>query len=236
MKIAVFAYNFPHKKTQDFLLRLFLEGFKIDMVLAANPVKLNLPPSNLRVKLRYVNLIHPQKICDRLKILYKIVDHNSPEVASLLRKNNIEVGIIAGARILKKHIIESVTKGIINFHPAFLPDIRGLDSFKWSIYYDIPLGVTAHFIDEKVDAGRIIKREEIPIYKDDTFTDLSLRLDETQVNMLPEVLEIIREKKLEDFPEVDLTKGRKNPPMSVEIEKIVKEKFEDYKKIFSKEN
>ena len=25
-RIAVFAYNFPHKKTQDFLLRLIVEG------------------------------------------------------------------------------------------------------------------------------------------------------------------------------------------------------------------
>ena len=38
--VVVLAYNFPHRKTQDFLFRLFAEGVSVGHVLAADPVKL----------------------------------------------------------------------------------------------------------------------------------------------------------------------------------------------------
>jgi hypothetical protein len=44
----VFGYNFPHKKTQDFLQRLVLLGAKPALVLLADPVKLQLPPAAMR--------------------------------------------------------------------------------------------------------------------------------------------------------------------------------------------
>lgn len=234
MKIAVFAYNFPHKKTQDFLLRLFLENFKIEFVIAGNPIKLNLSNPTLRVKPNHIDLIHPRVICRKLGIPYKVLNHNSQEVANLLKKNSIDVGVIAGARILKDNIIRSVKKGIINFHPALLPMVRGLDALKWSIYYDIPLGVTAHFIDEKIDAGRIIKKEKIPIYLDDTFIDLSLRLEETQTNMLPKVLNLVKNKELKDFPLLSLKGKKHNPPMAPKDEREVEKKLDEYKKKYAK--
>ena len=228
MKLALFVYNFPHKKTQDFLLKLFLGGFKIEFVIAADPIKLNLPPSNLRVKLRHINLNHPKNICTKLNIPYKVVDHNSLKVSDLLKKENIDIGIIAGARIFKENIIESVKKGIINFHPGLIPQIRGLDALKKAILYDVPLGVTAHLVDERIDAGRIIKKEIIPIYRDDNLIDLSLRLHETQVNMLPEVLKIVEDKEIEDFPLVEKENSRYAPPITIDQEAIVKRKFKDY--------
>ena len=56
--------------------------------------------------------------------------------------------------------IKGLSKGIINFHPGLIPEARGLDTPQWCIYDGIPLGVTSHFIDSKVDAGRIIERVE----------------------------------------------------------------------------
>lgn len=218
MKLAIFTYDFPHKKTQDFILRLFLEGYKVEFAVVAEPIKLNLPKSALRVKPNHIDVLQPAAICQRLGIPYYVVPHNSEEAAKLMRVNDIDIGIIAGARILKKHIIDSVKKGIINFHPGLIPEVRGIDSLKWAIYQDLPIGVTAHFIDERVDAGRVILRREIPIKRDDTFIDLSLRLEETQVNLLPEVLRLVKDKSIEEFPMVSCGK-KANPPMPEELEK-----------------
>ncbi len=224
IKLTVFAYNFPHKKTQDFLLRLLLEGYSIDFVVACDPVEFNLPRSILRVKPRHIDILHPRAICQRLNIPYYVLPHNSAEVKGLIETNNIEIGIIAGARILGKHIIQSVGKGIINFHPGLIPEVRGLDALKWAIYYDLPIGVTAHFIDERVDSGRIIIKEEIPIKNDDALVDISLRLAETETNLLPKVLDLVKDKSTTDFALVPYG-GKPNPTMPAELEEEIPRKL-----------
>jgi methionyl-tRNA formyltransferase len=225
MKLAVFAYNFPHKKTQDFLLRLFLEGYDIEFVIASEPVELRLPKSVLRVKPRHVAVLHPAVICQRLRIPYYVLPHDSEEAAQLIQEHNIEIGIIAGARILAKHVIQSARKGIINFHPGLIPETRGLDALKWAIYNDLQTGVTAHFIDERIDAGRTILRREVSILRDDTFIDLSLRLEEAQVDLLPEVLKLVNDKAADEFPLIS-HEAKANPPMPNELERELPAKLE----------
>ena len=173
VKVAVFCYNFPHKKTQDILLRLFLEKVKVNCIFAAEPMKLNISPSTIHTKIKHIAIVHPKKIANRLGIKYYVLSHNSLEVEKLIKINNIDLGIIAGARILKPRIISKFSKGIINFHPGLIPESRGLDAMLWSIYKKIPLGVTAHLIDERIDAGKILIKEKIPIYKNDMLLDLS---------------------------------------------------------------
>ena len=184
IKAAIFAYNFPHKKTQDFLLRAFLDEVNVDVVIAADPVKLNIPPSAIRSKLRHQALVHPAQIAERLGIDYVVLPHNSEEVVRLVSSRGVELGIIAGARIIKSPAIDAFPIGIINFHPGLIPEARGLDAMLWSIHNDIPVGVTAHLIDRHMDAGRILLKQTIAIMADDTLLDLSERLYEQQLDMI----------------------------------------------------
>ena len=71
--------------------------------------------------------------------------------------------LIGGAGIIKKELADS--KRIINSHPAYLPYVRGLDSMKWSILNDKPLGVTSHIISEEADQGWLIKRLFVPLFE-----------------------------------------------------------------------
>lgn len=229
LKIAVFAYNFPHKKTQDFLLRLFLEGIKIDCIIAADPVKLDIPPSTIRTKIRHDALLHPKIIAEKLQIDYFVIQHNSNKVKEIIKEYNIELGIIAGARILKREIINAFPLGIINFHPGLIPEARGLDAMLWSIYRKIPLGVTAHLIDEKIDAGRILIKEQIPIYSDDTILDLSERLYEKQLDLIKPAIEKAIKGEILD---IEITSSY-NKKMPKEIESQVLNIFPDYIKQFA---
>ena len=68
--------------------------------------------------------------------------------------------MIAGARILKRPVIDRFSIGIINFHPGLIPEARGLDALLWSIRGDLPLGVTSHLIDERVDASSEAARQQ----------------------------------------------------------------------------
>ena len=212
MRIALFGYNFPHKKTQDFILRLFLENADIKVVFAADPVKLNIPKSTIKTGLRHGGLVHPKSISDRIGVRYEVVNHNGPEVLRIIEEELIDVAIIAGARIIKGPVLSKLRYGLINFHPGKIPEARGLDAMLWSIYEGHPLGVTAHIIDERIDAGRILMWREIQLNPDDTLIDLSSRLLDVQIEMLPDVLRIISGGSLPLPIRTDAKLHRKMPP------------------------
>ncbi len=225
INIGVFAYNFPHKKTQDFLFHLKALGFNVQLVIAADPVKLKIPPPSVRTKIRHRALLHPAEIAKSLGFKYRVVPHNSQDAVSLLKEYQIDLGVIAGARILKRHIIEAVPLGIINFHPGLIPEARGLDAVLWSIYRDIPLGVTAHLIDERIDAGRILIKRKIPIYQDDSIYDLTERVYEFQLEILEEAIE--KAVRNEGVP-IAGDGGSYNRKMSPDIEQRTIEMVTDY--------
>ena len=190
--MIVFSYSFPHKKSQDFILLINALGYKIEAVIASRPRRLNLPAKKYRYKPEHTGLVEIPEICKNLRISYhEFADHNSKECADLLADLKCDVGIIAGARILKRSVIDVFSKGIVNFHPGIIPHARGLDSMLWSIYLGLPIGITAHFIDERIDAGRVLMKEFVKIRQDDTMIDLSLRMYETQLLLLPRVLKSI---------------------------------------------
>jgi len=211
LPLAVFAYNFPHKKTQDFLFTLKVLGADVRLVLAADPVNLKILPPSIRTKIRHIGLLHPKEIADAFGFPYKVIKHNSTEVAFLISEVGATLGVIAGARILKPHVINAFPRGVVNFHPGFIPEARGLDAVLWSILERVPLGVTAHLIDEHVDAGALLVKRKVSLYCDDTILDLTERVYETQFEMLEEALSLAAQgkgKPLRDFGKYH----RKMPP------------------------
>lgn len=67
-------------------------------------------------------------------------------------------------RILKKPLIKIPELGIINFHPAPLPDLRGTGGFNIAILENHKeFGVTAHYLDEGIDTGPIIEVDKFDI-------------------------------------------------------------------------
>ena len=90
--------------------------------------------------------------------------------------------LIGGAGIIKKELTDS--KKIINSHPAYLPYVRGLDSMKWSILNDKPLGVTSHIISQEADQGWLIKRSIVPLFAWDTFHSVAIRQYEMEMDLL----------------------------------------------------
>lgn len=183
-RLVVFAYAFPHKKSQDIILRLAALGRAPIAVLAAPWEPLSVAPPAIRVKPRHVDLLHPAEICRTFGIEYHVVDHRSDSCLLLLDWLKPELGVIGGARVLPGAVLDYFRHGVVNFHPGLLPEVRGLDALHWSLYHGLPLGVTAHIVDSRVDAGWILERRLIDIYQDDTLIDLSLRLYETQLLML----------------------------------------------------
>lgn len=132
-KVVVFGYDFPHKKSEDFLHILKNYGIEVVGYLAAPSVNLNLPKKVYKRSISNPPIFHPKELCDLYDIPYFVVTHNSNESLTLIKKFNANLGIISGARILKENVINSFSHGIINLHPGKIPESSGLDSLYWSI-------------------------------------------------------------------------------------------------------
>jgi methionyl-tRNA formyltransferase len=72
-------------------------------------------------------------------------------------------------KILKKKHINLFQKGIVNFHGGLLPEFGGLYSSCHTILEGAEFGGgTLHYIDDGIDCGDIISREEFKVENDDT--------------------------------------------------------------------
>jgi folate-dependent phosphoribosylglycinamide formyltransferase PurN len=230
MKICIFAYNFKHKKTQEGIIRLFCSKFKINQVIAMNKIKINSPKKIIELTSRDINYIRPKQICKSLKIPYNIINHNSKKCLRYIKKKNFDLGIILGARILDKEIIDCFKVGILNLHPGLLPENRGLDTHQWSILNMFPQGATAHLIDNRMDCGKIIIKKKIKIYKQDTMKDFYLRIQSLELDLMIRSLEVITKKK--NYGHNPKKQGKYHSYISATDELKVKKLFENYKKKF----
>ena len=201
LTIALFAYNFPHRKTVDFIQKIYASGFKIALILAADFVSIKSEKSAFNFPRK-----EPRQSVNTLAKKHKIplvaVKHNSETTLSLLKDYNINLGIISGARILNKSICISLKYGVLNFHPGILPFVRGLDSILWSIEKGYSLGVTAHLINEEIDAGYLVCQKILNIEKTDDIYTLYEKNYQLQLDLIPISLNLIRKEQKFKFLKV----------------------------------
>ena len=78
--------------------------------------------------------------------------------------------------ILKKPLLKIPNKGVINFHPSLLPKYKGLGPIFQALLHDEKeVGFSLHYMDEDIDAGKIIKREKIKIEKNESVSRITIR-------------------------------------------------------------
>jgi methionyl-tRNA formyltransferase len=76
--------------------------------------------------------------------------------------------VVSWTFILKEHIYLIPKKGCINFHMSFLPFNRGKKPNVWPIVEGTPAGVSIHYIDDGIDSGAILFRQEVEVEIIDT--------------------------------------------------------------------
>lgn len=233
--LMIFAYDFPNYKTEIIIRTLAKEGFDIKYVIGAPKVVLNRPVSELPDTSGLVSSIQTKTLCEDLGIPYYVFPHNSFECEKFLKNNPVPVGIIAGAQIIKKNIIECFSLGIINTHEGLLPWIRGLDTLKWSVYTGLPMANSIHFISDKIDQGKLIYVEKTEIKPEDRIIDVGNRMISSKPEVLVRALNILQDKlrtniDLRVFPRLDVKGGIYGKIMSLDFSKKNYSKFAEWKK------
>ena len=116
------------------------------------------------------------------KIKKKVFDFKNTlsdkKIIHELKKNNINLICLAGfMKILSNNFIKSFRGKILNIHPSLLPKFKGLNTHERAIKNnEIYSGCTVHFVNSKLDAGKIILQKRVKIYKNDTPKQLAKRV------------------------------------------------------------
>lgn len=192
--IALITYDIPHRKTQDLVANLKMNGYN-DLHLVVIPFveRKGFQPIFKHRPSKAVNVSIDQ-FCENMKLTFTRVAVE--EITTYLEGQNFKHIMIAGAGLLPEDLAKKFK--IINSHPGYLPNTKGLDAFKWAIFHSQPIGVTTHFISEEADEGISIERRTVPVYFEDSFHNVAYRIYETEIEMMVNAVRLIDNAEIEN--------------------------------------
>ena len=125
-----------------------------------------------------------------LKSSFKNKIKAEKQIIKLLKNYNVKLIFLAGfMRILSKNFVKKFNKKIINIHPSLLPKYKGLNTHKRVIKNKEKYsGCTVHFVDEKLDSGKIILQQKVRLFKSDTPKTLAKRILKVENKLYPKAI------------------------------------------------
>jgi len=147
------------KKIEKILI--FGDGFGIEQFIKCIPNDWSIRVKKVAASIRdepktvIVDYIQPIKTSNRYKrFVQDIIDFNP----DLILVNSYSMYI-------PQDILDIPTHGAINVHYSLLPRYRGANPIQWAIINgEINVGVTMHYMINKIDAGDIIAQIPVPVY------------------------------------------------------------------------
>ena len=92
-------------------------------------------------------------------------------------------------KILSKNFIKSFKGKILNIHPSLLPRFKGLNTHERVIKNNETYsGCTVHFVNSKLDSGKIILQKRLKILKNDDAYKLSKKILKIEHKLYPEAI------------------------------------------------
>ena len=123
-------------------------------------------------------------------------------------KNNVEfieeikklkpdvICVVAYGKILPKELLEIPKLGCINVHGSLLPKYRGAAPIQWAVINgDKTTGITTMYMDEGMDTGDMILKEEVAIEANETTGELWQKLSLIGGKLLVQTLKLVEQGK-----------------------------------------
>jgi len=112
------------------------------------------------------------------------------KLISELKKNKIELICLAGfMKVLSKNFIKNFNGKILNIHPSLLPKYKGLNThdrvLKKKEKYS---GCTVHYVNSKLDSGRIILQKKVKISENETSKSLARKILKEEHKLYPNAI------------------------------------------------
>ena len=107
-----------------------------------------------------------------------------------LKKNKINFICLAGfMKILSKNFIKNFNGKILNIHPSLLPKFKGLNTHYRAIKSKEKFsGCTVHFVNSKLDSGKIILQKKVRLNKNETPKTLAKKILVEEHKLYPKAI------------------------------------------------
>ena len=132
------------------------------------------------------------KIFKIKKKVYKFNNKSLDEsrLLSTLERQKIDMICLAGfMKILTKNFIKRFKGKILNIHPSLLPKYKGLNTHQRALKNNEKYsGCTVHFVNSKLDSGKIIIQKKIKISKNDTKVSLARKILAQEHKIYPKAI------------------------------------------------
>ncbi len=117
------------------------------------------------------------------KISKKVFNYKNKIIAekkiiSEINNEKIKLICLAGfMKILSKNFIKRFKGKILNIHPSLLPKYKGLNTHKRVLSNNEKYsGCTVHFVNSRLDSGKIILQKKVKINKGETSVSLAKKI------------------------------------------------------------
>ena len=132
---------------------------------------------------------------EKYRINKKVVNYLNKKKAEKnilleIKKRQVDVICLAGfMKILSKFFIKKFKGKIINIHPSLLPKYKGLNTHKRAIdNNETHSGCTVHYVNSKLDSGKVILQKRVKILRGDNAQKLSRRILKQEHLLYPKAL------------------------------------------------
>ncbi len=116
-----------------------------------------------------------------------------------------DIGVVAAyGQLIRRDVLDLPAQGILGVHPSLLPRHRGAAPVAWALLNGDPLtGVTIFRLNERLDAGPMLRTQAYPVHETDTTETLTERLALFGADQLILTLSDIAEGLAKDAPQDD---------------------------------
>ena len=112
------------------------------------------------------------------------------QILSVLKEHEIKMICLAGfMKILSKNFISKFRGKILNIHPSLLPKYKGLNTHQRAFNNKEKYSAcTVHFVNSRIDSGRIILQKKVKISKNETKDSLAKKVLVQEHKLYPKAI------------------------------------------------
>ena len=123
-------------------------------------------------------------------INFKNISLAEKKILFELKKNKINFICLAGfMKVLSKNFIKNFNGKILNIHPSLLPKFKGLNTHDRAIKSKEKYsGCTVHFVNSKLDSGKIILQKKVRLNKNETPKTLAKKILTEEHKLYPKAI------------------------------------------------
>jgi len=176
---------------------LLMNGYNVVSVVtspdkpAGRGLSISKPAVKIFAESSYLPVLQPDNLKD-------------PVFIGQLTRLNADVFVVVAFRMLPEEVWRIPPKGTINLHASLLPQYRGAAPVNHVIINGETItGVTTFLIDDKIDTGNILLRDEVSIFPFENAGDLHNKLMKYGARLIIKTLTGIAEECLKPQPQTN---------------------------------